>query len=38
VKQKVGSRGETYWKERSVVLREEVVGGRASVTTSGERV
>ena len=31
-------RGEAYWKERSVIRREEDVDGRASVTKDEERV
>ena len=41
VKQEDGSRDEARcranWKERSVIFREKVVSGRASVTTSEER-
>ena len=31
-------RGEAYWKERSVIRREDDVDGRASVTKDEERV
>ena len=31
-------RGEAYWKERSVIRKEDVVGGRASMTKDEERV
>ena len=31
-------RGEAYWKERSVIRREDGSDGRASVTKDGERV
>ena len=31
-------REEAYWKERSVIRREDDVGGRASVTRDEERV
>ena len=31
-------RGEAYWKERSVIRREDDVDGRASVTRDEERV
>ena len=31
-------RGEAYWKERSVIRREDDVGGRTSVTRDEERV
>ena len=31
-------RGEAYWKERSVIRREDDVDGRASVTKDVERV
>jgi len=31
-------RGEAYWKERSVIRREDYVDGRASVTKDEERV
>ena len=30
--------GETYWKQRSVIFREDDDGGRARVTTGEERV
>jgi len=30
--------GEAYWKERSVIRREDDVDGRASVTKDEERV
>ena len=30
--------GEAYRKERSVILREDDVGGRARVTTDEERI
>ena len=33
----VGSR-DAYWKERSVIRKEDVVDGRASVTRDEERV
>ena len=31
-------RGEAYWKERSVIRREDDVDGRASVTKDEKRV
>ena len=31
-------RGEAYWKERSVIRKEDVVDGRARVTKDEERV
>ena len=31
-------RGEAYWKERSVIRKEDVVGGRARVTKDEKRV
>jgi len=31
-------RGEAYWKERSVIPREDDVDGRASVTKDEEQV
>jgi len=34
----IPERGEEYWKERSVIRKEDDVEGRASVTKNEERV